>query len=181
MDPSTIQAARNGHRDAQAELLRQLQDVWFRLCLSLLGDAGQAREATQETALRFLRDLPRFAGKSQLKTWAIGIALNVAREMRREKHALRSHDRSIKPPSPPLGPLALAELSEQCDFLRRMLAELPDRQREALLLRYFEDLSVDDTALAMNCAAGTVKATVYQALRSLRQKLVADRIGNDVG
>jgi RNA polymerase sigma factor (sigma-70 family) len=52
-----------------------------------------------------------------------------------------------------------------------VLADLPERQREAVILRYFEELSVEDTAAAMNCAPGTVKATVHQALRALRKRL----------
>ena len=171
MDLTIIQAAQAGRRDAQATLLRLLQDHWFRLCLTLLGNIDQAREATQETALRFLRQLPTFAAHSQLKTWALGIAINVVREMRRHRH----HPTDVTPPprSPAPDPHAQAELAEQRVLLRSMLAHLPDRQREAVLLRYFEDLSVQDTAIAMNCAPGTVKATLHQALRSLRQSLSA--------
>ena len=55
---SSIDAARRGDRQAQGRLLRQLQDPWFRLCMSLLGDAEKSRDAVQETALRFLRALP---------------------------------------------------------------------------------------------------------------------------
>ncbi len=52
-----------------------------------------------------------------------------------------------------------------------MLADLPERQREAVVLRFFEDLSTEQTAAVMNCAEGTVKATLHQALRKLREKL----------
>src|SRR2546422_10479889 len=83
VDDATVLAARLGDRPAQARLLRWLQDPWYRLSLSLLGDVERAREATQETALRFLRQLPLFRGESQLRTWAFGIAINVARELRR--------------------------------------------------------------------------------------------------
>src|SRR2546425_3780702 len=86
VDDATVLAARLGDRPAQARLLRWLQDPWYRLSLSLLGDVERAREATQETALRFLRQLPLFRGESQLRTWAFGIAINVAREMRRSPH-----------------------------------------------------------------------------------------------
>ena len=68
-------------------------------------------------------------------------------------------------------PLADAERSEERDRLRSVLADLPDRQREAIVLRFLEELSVEQTAAAMECAEGTVKATVHQALRSLRQRL----------
>jgi len=72
VDDVTVQAARSGDRSAQARLLRWLQDPWYRLCLSLLGDVERAREATQEAAVRFLRQLPLFRGDSTIKTWALG-------------------------------------------------------------------------------------------------------------
>ena len=52
-----------------------------------------------------------------------------------------------------------------------MLNTLPDRQREAITLRFFEEMSVEETASAMGCAVGTVKATVHQALRALKLKM----------
>jgi len=179
VDDLTVQAARIGDRPAQARLLRWLQDPWYRLCLSLLGDVEKAREATQETAARFLRQLPLFRGDSSVRTWALGIAINVAREMRRSPRAMTgvaewddlarslADQRRASRPSPDVA----AELAEQRDRLRAVLADLPDRQREAVVLRFFEELSVEETAAAMQCAAGTVKATVHQALRSLRQRL----------
>jgi RNA polymerase sigma-70 factor (ECF subfamily) len=179
VDELTVQAARIGDRPAQGRLLRWLQDPWYRLSLSLLGDVERAREATQETACRFLRQLPQFRGDSQLRTWALGIAINVAREMRRSSRAMTgigewdelAVSRTGRDPAPALSPEAAAELAEQRDRLRAVLDDLPERQREALVLRFFEELSVEDTAAAMNCATGTVKATVHQALRSLRQRL----------
>lgn len=69
------------------------------------------------------------------------------------------------------GPDERVEMNERRDLLRSTLAQLPDRQREAVVLRYFEDLSVEETAAAMECAPGTVKASVHQALRKLREKL----------
>src|SRR4051794_41948083 len=68
-----------------ARLLRGLQDPWYRMCLGLLADADLARDAAQETAVRFLRQLPGFRGDSQLRTWSLGIALNVVREMKRRR------------------------------------------------------------------------------------------------
>jgi RNA polymerase sigma-70 factor (ECF subfamily) len=146
-----------------------LQDPWYRLCLGLLGDAEKAREATQETALRVLRDLGKFAGRSQFKTWTFGIALNVVREMRRERF---SQGAAALPEPQSRGNVMEAVLQqEQCRRLSELVQDLPARQREALLLRFFEDQSVEQTAAAMHCAVGTIKATVYQALRTLRQRL----------
>ena len=63
------------------------------------------------------------------------------------------------------------ETHESQQMLLAQLDQLPDRQREALVLRFFEELTIEQTASAMGCAIGTVKATVHQALRTLRTKL----------
>jgi len=167
-----IEAARRGERDAQSRLLGHLQDPWYRLCLGLLGDAELAREAVQETALRFLRDLHKFRGGSQLKTWSMGIAINVSRELRRAPRASGGWEEvAAGEPAATNDPASEVAGDEQREALRAVLAGLPDRQREAVVLRFFEQLSVEETAAAMSCAPGTVKATVHQALRVLRQKL----------
>ena len=175
MNAITIERARRQDRGAQAQLLRHLQDPWFRLCRSLLGgDEELARDATQETALRFLRDLPRFRGDSAITTWSMGIALNVVRETRRTRKIAETLDRR-RLTAPRTGPLPppyeAAQRSELDAVLRATLNDLSDRQREAVVLRFFEDLSVEQTARLMGCAKGTVKATVHQALRILRDKL----------
>lgn len=176
MDAATIEAARAGDREACAALLGALQDPWYRTCLSLLaGDADRARDATQETAVRFLRKLPGFRGESQVRTWSLGIAINVVREMRRStrSHGTLPDELGAADGRRPIaaGPDQAVETNERRDMLRSTLADLPDRQREAVVLRYFEDLSVEETAAAMECAPGTVKATVHQALRRLKEKL----------
>ena len=172
MDASTIEEARRGDREAQARLLTALQDPWYRLAMSLCRDAELARDAVQETAVRFLRELPNFRMQSQLQTWSFGIAINVVREMRRsanrvpDENRLAASQRDLLP-DPPM----MAQLAEDRAVLHSALAELSERQREAIVLRYFEELSIDDAAKAMNCAVGTVKATIHQALRSLRTRL----------
>jgi RNA polymerase sigma-70 factor (ECF subfamily) len=173
VDPKTLQAAQCGDREALGILLRDLQDSWYRMSLSLLANPDLAHDATQETAVRFIKQLPGFRGESQLRTWSLGICLNVAREIRRWSRGHGSLDDGAEtgPDDPAPRPDAAAEQSEEIAALRAMLVTLPERQREAVVLRYFEDLSVEQTADAMGCAAGTVKATVHQALRTLRRKL----------
>ncbi len=173
IDPTT-QQAQLGDRTAQATLLRQLQDPWYRMSLSLLRDPDRAHDATQETALRFLKLLPRFAGNSTLSTWSMGIVINVVREMRRDvaRHgASENTDDLAGMVQDDASPAHKASQSEHATLLRAGLDDLSERQREAVVLRYFEDKSVEETATVMNCAEGTVKATVHQALRALRNKL----------
>lgn len=172
MDPATIQAARAGDREALAALLRSLQDPWYRMALAISGDTDEAAEATQEAAMRLLRDIASFRGESQFRTWAIGILVNVLREQRRAK---RQTNAELVAPQAVEAVDETVQRNEQQQVLRDLLSDLPDRQREALVLRFFEELSIDEAAQVMKCAAGTVKATVHQALKSLRQRLMRCR------
>jgi len=171
-----IDAARCGDGAAQAALLHGLQDQWYRMVLRLLGDGESAREATQETALRFLKKLPGFEGRSVIRTWSLGIAINVAREMRRQK---KREELVLDAPAKVVGPDYQVEQREQAKLVNEMIDALPMRQREAVVLRFFEQLSVAETATAMECAVGTVKALVFQALRNLRQSLGTETELND--
>lgn len=169
VDASTIELARRGDRMAQAVLLSALQDPWYRMCLSLLRDAEGARDATQETALRVLRLLPQFRGESSITTWSMGIAINVVREMRRKR---RPEFGEVPDVAGDGGtPDDAASLTEQQKVLRAAMSDLSDRQREAVVCRYFEELSTEETAKIMGCAPGTVKATLHQALRALKTKV----------
>lgn len=164
-----LDRARRGDRRARAELLGRLADVWYRYCLSMLRDADAARDAAQESALRFLARLEGFRGESSVTTYAIGIAVNVCREQRRKRTDHTSeylderHADTTRPDDH-------AQQREAHDRLCELVARLPDRQREAVVLRYFEQLSLAEVAGAMGCAVGTVKATLAQALRSLRRQ-----------
>ena len=166
----TIEAAVRGDRQARAQLLTTLQDVWFRFCLSQLGNPDRAADATQETALRFLKQLSHFRGESQLQTWSLGIALNVVREMKRKRTPDSLADEPNLTAEQSSADSRIESAEEQTQ-MRAVLQTLPDRQREAIVLRFFEELSVEQTASAMDCAVGTVKATVHQALRALREKM----------
>lgn len=174
MDQLTIERARRGDRDAQAALLRGLQDLWFRFCVSQLGSVERARDAMQETGLRFLRQLPTFRGESRIESWSIGIAVNVIREQRRAS-ARQIHlagEALIERADGVLqAPGGGGFESDEIARVRAILRDLPERQQQAVVLRFFEGLSVDETAAAMECAPGTIKATVHQALRAIRARL----------
>jgi RNA polymerase sigma-70 factor, ECF subfamily len=170
-----VARAQRGDKAATDQLLRGVQDVLYRFCLSTLCDAEAARDATQETAVRVLRGLSSFSRQSSFQTWALGIAVNVSREMRRRQAQAEKGARDIRTThatrsteSPQ--PDTAADEREQMERLAELMNELTDRQREALVLRFFEEQSVEQTAGVMGCASGTVKATVSQAIRILRQR-----------
>ncbi len=87
---------------------------------------------------------------------------------RREQVTETPTDRSLAPDSP----------ESRLDLLRA-LAGVPPRQRAVLILRYWEDLSVDETAALLDCSAGTVKSQAARGLQALREALAASAIGSD--
>ncbi len=171
-------SARGGDRAATAGLLRALQDTIYRFALAQLGDPDAAAEATQETGLRLLRAIDRFEGRSRVTTWAIGVALNVCREHRRRRAPQNDPERIEATPDHAPSTEALLGRGEDQQRLLTALGGLAPRQREAITLRYLQQLTLAETAQAMGCSPGAAKATVWQALRRLRTAFAGEEIGS---
>ena len=166
-------SASQGDRTAVAGFLRSYQDVIYRFCRTQLGNEPLAIEAAQETAVRLIQNLASFRGNSQLTTWVLGFANNVCREQRRRL----GRNREVEPADLDTftnrndDHASQLERQEATEKLRSVLNELSDRQREAVVLRHFESLSLAETAEVMQVSVGTVKATLSQAMANLKRKL----------
>lgn len=133
------------------------------------GSADLALDLTQEALARVCRDWATVSAMDAPGAWAHRVAINLANSTFRRRALERRHARRDQPAdrSPP--PDSAESLA-----LRAAVANLPRRQRAAIVLRYWRDLSVDDTALAMNCAPGTVRALTYQGINRLRELGLTD-------
>jgi RNA polymerase sigma factor (sigma-70 family) len=101
------------------------------------------------------------------EAWVWRVALNLtASRFRRRAAERRAHARIVPLPTQPEAPDEDDQLA-----VRAAIAELPPRQRAALVLRYYADLSVADTAAALDCAPGTVKSLTSKAVAGLRARL----------
>lgn len=97
--------------------------------------------------------------------WVHRVAFNLATSRFRRRAVERRAYRRVAGADATAGPDLTAVV------VRAAVTQLPERQRAALVLRYFADLSIDDSATAMDCAPGTVKALTNQAIASLRSRL----------
>ncbi|MGE0583360.1 MAG: RNA polymerase sigma factor [Steroidobacteraceae bacterium] len=84
-------------------------------------------------------------------------------------------DPAANAPSPEAGPQARLETEQAMALLEEFLAQLPARQRQAFLLRNFEELDVAGTAAAMGCSEGSVKTHYFRAVHTLRARLGAEQ------
>lgn len=159
-----------GGAAAFGELAGRMQDELFRFALAQLLCRADAAEAVQETLLRAYQRRRRWRKGGDAVAWLYGICLNVVREIRRR----RRRDRGAGGEADLLAVAADGEAPAEREELARLadgLAGLPPRQREAVSCRYLRGMSVRQTAAAMGCAEGTVKAAVFAALRNLRAAL----------
>jgi len=165
--------ASSGDAEAFATVAQATQDELFRFCLAHGLGRADAAEAVQETLLRAYRGRRRWRRGGSAWAWLAGIAMNVAREARRKRRReVGSLDADVLAAAA-AAPDATADRNEQRRDRLRRLAEaieaLGPRQREAVVCRYLLRMSVRQTAAAMGCATGTVKATVSAALAKLRR------------
>ena len=154
-------------RDHLTRMMTEHGDAIFRMCCLHLRDEQLAEDAAQETFLKAYKHLERFRGECRELTWLTGIAINVCRDFLRTAW-LRRIDRNID--------ISLLPECAQADEYRdsTVLAEvmrLPARLREVILLRYYQEMSLKETADALNLGMSTVKQRQKKANDILRERL----------
>ncbi len=171
-DAELVRRFQRGDGDALDSLVRRHQDRLFRLATVWLQQDQYAADVVQEVFLRSIGGLAAFRFRSAPFTWLYRATRNVCHEYNRRR---RTEPLAVEPDDPSPGVEQQVARSEAARQVRNMLADLPDRQREVVLLRVFEDLSVRDTARAMGCREGTVKALLHKATSRLRLDLEGDQ------
>ncbi len=130
------------------------------------GDRDLAMDLAQETMARAFRDWRKVSALHAPPAWLHRVAFNLANSVFRRK--------SVERRSPAYSWHAARDHHDDIDAansvtVRKLVAALPKRQKTALVLRFYSDMSVADTAEVMGCAEGTVRALTSQALTSLRR------------
>ena len=128
------------------------------------GDRDVAEELAQETLARVWERWSTVQHKDSPEAWAYRVGFNLAASRYRRRSAERRARARCGP--------ADEHVADAVDALavREAVAALPPRQRAAVVLRYFADLSVERTADVLGCAPGTVKSLTSQAIATLRDR-----------
>ena len=128
------------------------------------GDAAVAEELTQETLAAVWDKWSRVQAMASPEAWTMRVGFNLSNSWIRRRVAER---RALRRSAPHHDEVHLPERLDVRDGIRR----LPPRQRAAVVLRFYADLSIAQTAVAMGCAPGTVKALTHQGIEALRRDL----------
>lgn len=150
-----------------AELVGLYQTPLRRMCCVWLRDASVAEDAVQETFLRAYRALPAFRGECSGKTWLCRIAVNVCRNMKRSWW-WRHVDRAVEIGNLP--EVCLSAAAED-DSLLQAVCALPLRQREVILLYYYQDMNMTEIAKTLDTSVSTVSRRLDAARKTLLRQL----------
>jgi RNA polymerase sigma-70 factor (ECF subfamily) len=165
-----ISNARRGEEAAWEALVRQHQEPAFRLAYLMLGDAADAEDVAQEAFVRAFQSLDRFDTDRRFRPWLLSITANLARNRRRSIGRYLAAVRRLVRASPaPVTPARTRDARRwEAEVLWQALRRLSAMDQEIIYLRFFLELSVDETAEALGVPPGTVKSRLHRALTRLR-------------
>ncbi|MGA3007072.1 MAG: RNA polymerase sigma factor [Opitutaceae bacterium] len=173
----------DGDDAAFVEIMQRYRGKIYGLTLSMLRNASDAEEITQDTFIRAHRGLARFRGDSSLSTWLYRIALNLARNrywyfFRRRRHDSVSLERKLGDDSDSTfgdliaadahDPLQETATTEFSDLIAGCMEQLDAKHREILNMRNMLNLSYEEIAHTLSINVGTVKSRIARARENLR-------------
>ena len=162
-----------GPEAAVAALFRSEHRALVRLATLLLGDPGAAEEVVQDAFVKLQLGWGRMREPERAPAWLRSAVLNGARSRLRHRAVRRRHLEAVRGDAASAESGALA--SEEHRRVIAALRTLPARQREALVLKFYLDLSEAEIAAAMGVSAGSVKTHVHRGLASLAPVLEEER------
>ena len=183
-DTELIHRTQAGDMRALEVLMRRHNRTLYRTARAILRDDAEAEDAVQEAYLRAYRALASFRGESKFSTWLVRITANEAL-MRRRKNAraavvvaldaaLPAGEQEEDPMSEEPGPERDAVRAEMRKLLEGRIDALPDGYRAVFVLRALEELTVEETAAALDIPQATVRTRYFRARGLLRESLARD-------
>lgn len=167
----------HGDPDYFDRLVRQYSARIFAFVRAHAEDDDVADDRLQETWLRAYRARHDFHGRGSWLAWLLAICRSVcmdghrrgARDIRRKRSLEAAHD--IHAGNEQSSQLDALVTRERTEHIMRALMNLPDRQRETVILRLVEGRSTKESALLLECAEGTVRAALHAGVAHLRSAL----------
>jgi len=167
-DFQLVEEVRKGHRASFSELVKRHQRGLLRLSMRFMRDPDIAQDVVQEAFIKAYEKLNSFEGRSSFKSWLYQITVNTARNKLREDRHDISDIADVH-----LGVDAIAEKSlvhkAVGELLSAEVEKLPFKQKTALVLRVYEDMSFNEIADVMECPYDTAKANYRHALLKLKE------------
>lgn len=170
-----LQQARQGDKAAFGKLIEAYEGPVFNLAYRMLNNAREAEEAAQEAFIRAWTRLESYKPEHKFSTWMLSITSNYCIDIIRKRRAqLLSIDEPL-PYHPALasdraaGPESQAVIGEQQEMVQALLATLPEEYRQAIVLRYWHEMSYTEIAETMATSVSAIKSRLFRARRQLAE------------
>jgi RNA polymerase sigma-70 factor (ECF subfamily) len=171
-DLALTQAMAAGHTSALDELYTRYGSSIFSFLVARLGDGQLAEEVLQDVMLAAWRGASGFRGESKVLTWLLTIARNRAINAARKRRLPQvPYNDALDAASDDTGPFERIMRESEENAVRQMLDQLPDHQREVLVLVFYHQLSEAEVADVLGIAIGTVKSRLHRGKQALRSVL----------
>ena len=173
--------ARNGDRNAFAELVELYKDKIFHLAYRMLNNKQEAEDAVQETFLRVYTNLHRYDENQKFSTWIFRIGTNLCIDKLRRRKQTYSLDAEMTDgegndyyamlPSDEDTPEKQLIVSETQAQIHRAIETLPEKYKSVVILRYLHDMSLQEISDVLDMPVTTIKTRVHRGREYLRKKL----------
>lgn len=182
-DAELIQEILSGNLTLFRQLLERHQAQVFRTCIGFVHQKEDADDLTQEVFIQAYQSLASFKGDSEFSTWLYRVAVNRALNYMRERKKKSIFDRldsfftrevatqSIFDGVAEDNPEQQFILNEEREMIAQALDKLPEKQRVAMVLSKYDDMSQREIANVLNTTEGAVEALLQRAKTTLRKEL----------
>ena len=171
-----VRRCQNGDKEAFRVLVEQYSRVLFGAAYLMTRDRGLAEDAVQGALIQMWKHLPSMRQHGSLKAWLVRIVVNEVKQQYRKKRVTTvSLEQASEVADDPEETETAMIRDEERQHLRQALEMLPSDQREAVILRYFSDLTVPEVAAVMGQREGTIKSRLSRAVDRLGEILRSDK------
>ena len=172
----------DSHSEAFQNIFEENKGLIYSLSFRLLGNRQEAENLTQEVFLNAFKSYPYFRGESKVSTWLYRIAINLINNELRGKKLKKflsldflseesGRTPMIEPSHPRHSPPAELEKKEMERVVQRLIRSLPERQRIAITLQYYEGFAYEEIASAMEISRSSVESLLFRAKQNLEKRL----------
>lgn len=151
------------------DIVEQYKDPLFAFIVRIVNNYDAAEDIFQETWIRVIRHINSFRGDAKFSTWLFQIARNVYRDAMRKKKDLcfiSIEEAEELTCDPEVDAVNIIEM----EYVRNIVAGLPIKMKEVIVLRYYHDLNINEISGILGCSAGTVKSRIFRASGIIRKK-----------
>ena len=184
VDKQILELAQAGDMNAFSMVVESCADQLYTLAFRFLGNGPEAEDAVQETLLRVYTNLPRYDGRFKFTTWVYRIATNVCIDRLRKRKLESSLDADRDDGDtegsdwydrlPGYSPTPEEELlrQETSNEVQRALADLPPTYQSVLILRYIQELSLQEISDIVHLPITTIKTRIHRGREAMKQLLM---------